>query len=145
MLKKINLGLIFLVFFFSSCEKGFLFFDDNSKTNGGSNTGIATGEWIISFYFDRNKNETSDYSGFSFDFGEDGVLSANSSEGNYEGAWRKGSDDSKEKLIISFASPERLKEMSDDWEILTESDDLIKLKHKSGGDGHESFLTFERK
>ncbi len=141
---SVILSVIFLSAFFFSCEDALQFLDDNSNSNSGNEIIISEGQWRITNYTDRAKNETSDYNGYEFNFEDNGTIVVLNNLNNYTGTWRTGNDDSKDKFIIAFNAPERLREISDDWEIVEQTDSKLELYHKSGGDGHESFLTFEK-
>lgn len=137
-------GLILVTSIFFSCEDALDFLDDHSNSNSGTETLISDGLWNITNYLDRSKNETSDYIGYQFNFENNGTVIVYNNNNNFSGTWKTGNDDSKDKLIIDFSSPDLLEELSEDWEILQQNDAKIELYHKSGGDGHESFLTFEK-
>lgn len=101
-------------------------------------------DWKISFYSDKSKVETDDYSEYIFSFESTGKIIASNDEDIFAGRWKEGYDDSKSKFFISFDKPYELEEISEDWEIISTSDKKLELYHKSGKDGHESFLTFEK-
>jgi hypothetical protein len=53
-------------------------------------------------------------------------------------------DDSKVKLVLSFATPANFVEISDDWQVIERTDSRIKLQDLSGGNGGTDYLTFEK-
>ncbi len=131
-----------LLFAFTSCE------DDSSNTVIGTTDDVTNtvqaGEWVITYYYDSDHEETSDYSGYSFTFADDGILTAVKDNATATGTWSTVSDDSTIKLVISFASPGLLEELSDDWHVIERTSVKIRLEDVSGGNGGTDYLTFER-
>jgi len=129
-----------------SCSK-----DDNnpSSKNMVSNT-VSGGSWRITYFFDTDKEETDHFSGYVFTFGSNGILTAISGVNTYTGSWNvtnsNSSDDNLDDLdfSISFAAPSDFEELSEDWEILSRTDNKIELRHVSGGNGGTDLLTFEK-
>jgi hypothetical protein len=142
-MKKLSLIAIACAFtLFISCDK-----DDNS-TNGVStavvsNT-VSQGNWRITYYWDSDHDETSDFSGYTFSFGGSNVLTATNGGSSITGTWTTGTDDSKTKLILNFSSPESFAEISDDWHVIEITDTRIKLQDVSGGGSGTDYLTFEK-
>jgi hypothetical protein len=125
-----------------SCSKD----DDNSSSiNPGNVTNTVTsGTWRITYYWDTDHEETSNFSGYSFSFGSNSVLTATKTGSTVTGTWSTGTDDSKTELIIAFASPDSFVEISDDWEVIEMTDTRIKLLDVSGGNGGTDQLIFEK-
>ncbi|MBL7776132.1 MAG: hypothetical protein JNK89_09030, partial [Saprospiraceae bacterium] len=55
----------------SACTKSS---DDNS--NPPNNSALVGSKWVVSYFFDKDKDETSDFAGYSFEFGSNGTLTA---------------------------------------------------------------------
>ena len=106
------------------------------------------GSWRISSYIDSGKDETSDYNGYSFDFADNGLLSATNGSNTYNGSWSVTNDSSSSSsqddidFNIFFSAPENFEELSDDWDIVSVSNSKIELIDVSGGDGETDSLTF---
>lgn len=130
--------LLSLLAVFTSCSKT----DDSipaSNQSGELKQKIVNDVWIISSYIDKSKNETHNYSGYTFEFSANGTLTANVSGTVFTGSWsigseHSGSDDSSHqsddsnKLIISITGNEQMEEVSDDFQIVSFSDQQIILK-----------------
>lgn len=142
------------VFFISSCDKedttdNQLTAEDVSKVR----TIMTAGQWKITYYFD-DKDETSDYTSFVFTFNADGVLSVTNGSIAATGSWSieedfgDSSDDSSSDdgidFNIFFSNPDIFEELTDDWDIVSYSENKIELKDVSGGDGTTDFLTIEK-
>lgn len=156
--KVIFLSLLFTL---ASCSSN----DDNDNSSGGGAGGgggtggnvntqidelrtiMASGTWIITFYFDNNQEETNDYRTFSFIFNPQGSLNASDGIDSNNGTWSVTPDSSGDGEIdfnISFASPPDFEELSDDWDVTSYSNDKLELRDISGGNGNTDLLTFER-
>jgi hypothetical protein len=119
---------------FISCKKD----DDNPTTNDTS--GVSTGTWKVSLFTDSGKNETANFSSYSFTFKNDGTATAN----DKPGTWSINS--SKTKFNINFGEKsdanKPLGELTDDWVIISVTSNEIKLKDDNEDSGE--FLTFTR-
>ena len=107
--------------------------DNNNDDNGNSADQvreIATdGTWRISYFFDTDEDETSNFNGYTFTFGEDGTLTAVSGTTTVTGDWsviddssNSSSDDDgnssdDDDFNIFFPVPE-----SNDFEDLNDED-----------------------
>ena len=113
---------------------------------------VQSGTWVIAKYMENSIDKTSNFSGYEFDFGSDGVLNASNQTTSLSGAWSilsdsGNDDDSSDDDIdfnIFFTSPNNFAEISEDWEIVSYSSSRIELTHTSGGDGSIGSLIFEK-
>jgi hypothetical protein len=126
--------------------------DNSAEIQNVINT-AGSGNWVITYFFDTDSDETSNYSGYEFTFGENGVLTASNETNTYTGTWSvtddsNSSDDSSDDddidFNISFMSPANFEELSDDWDIISHSSTKIELIDISGGNGGTDYLTFEK-
>jgi len=121
-MKKIIINFVFVIAIaitFSSCKK-----DDNSNSN--SNTNISSSKWQVSYFYDNTKEETYKFNGYEFEFKSDGMLVAYHSAGNTSGTWSLNSSSNKFIIYLSSVSP--LDDLNDDWIILENSDNKIRLR-----------------
>lgn len=124
----------------SSCSKN----DDNSITAGSVSSTVSSGTWRVTYYWDTDHEETSNFSGYAFTFAGGNVLTAVNGGSTVTGTWQTGTDNSTVKLIISFVTPANFAEISEDWHVLERTDTKIRLQHVSGGSGGTDYLTFEK-
>ena len=131
--------------------------DDNDRRNSDEaitdvqNT-AANGQWRITYFFDTDKEETDNFTGYIFEFNNGDILTTTNGSNNYSGRWsvtHDGSHDDNSKFAdidfnIEFTSPDDFEELSEDWEIISLSDSKIELRHVSGGNGGTDLLTFEK-
>lgn len=137
-MKKIQTLLLcgFALFLFS-CKK-------DKDLNADNTTSILlNGNWKVTSYIDSGQNETSNFSGHSFDFNDGGVVSVNTGSASVQGSWSTGEDDSHVKLNLSFPSNPH-EDLSDDWHVISQTSSKIELEDVSGGNGGTDYLTFER-
>lgn len=113
------------------------------------NATIKTGNWHISKFIDSGQDELSHFSGYTFVFGNDGILTANNGINVYVGTWEitaSSLDDSEGNyhLNISFNYDNYFKDLTEDWTFLSHDDVQIVTQHISGGNGGTDYLTFNK-
>lgn len=141
--------------------------DDSDSNNDDSNNGnsadqvsatMEDGTWRITYFFDTDEDETSDFAGYSFDFRSDGSLVATKSGTTVEGTWSvqdgssndsndddgNSSDDDDFNIFFPVPDSSDFEDLNDDWDIITFSSTKIELTDVSGGNGGTDFLTFEK-
>ena len=146
------LACVFMLSTASTCSN-----DDNPSSSSDPNPVINTvnqGTWRVTYYYDTDSDETSDFTGYNFTFGASNVLSATNGTNTYTGSWSVTSDDSDDSnddssssdldFNILFASPANFAELSDDWDIISRTDTKVQLIDISGGNGGTDYLTFEK-
>jgi hypothetical protein len=102
-----------------SCSKS----NDNNVTPSNTDkTQQVSGNWTVTYYLDSGKDETSDFSGYSFAFNTPDVLLASSGSNSFTGTWRIGDsssddDSSSNKLVIMISGNKAMDDLSHDWLI----------------------------
>ena len=116
--------------------------NDDNASNGTDDILINGGSWRVTYFWDKDKDETSDFSGYTFIFEEGGIFKATKSGTSISGTWQLNS--SSNKLIINTSvATKPLDELNDDWIILNKSDKKIELQDDRDDNEGEEFLTFE--
>jgi hypothetical protein len=112
---------------------------------------VQAGEWRITSFMDSGKDETSHFSGYTFSFGSNRTLTSTNGSINYSGSWSithsNSNDDSPHRDLdfnILFNLTNQFEDISEDWQIVSQSSTRIELIHISGGNGGTEYLTFER-
>lgn len=111
---------------------------------------ITDGSWRISLFNDSGIDETSDFSGYTFNFEDNGSLVASSATGTLNGTWQvtdsNSNDDSPDDLhfYINFNVTNDFQDLNDDWDIVSNSSTVLELSDVSGGNGTTDLLTFEK-
>jgi hypothetical protein len=135
-MKIIGLAIVTLVFA-TSCKK---------QTINKIDDSIVEGEWKVTLFQEDGNNETNDYTAYRFKFNSDGSVTVQPGLLTviYTGTWKTVKDSDHVDFILNFATPANLEELSDDWEVLSESKTKLELEDVSGGDGSIDKLTFEK-
>ncbi|WP_052671363.1 hypothetical protein [Aequorivita vladivostokensis] len=103
---------------------------------------LTSGSWFVTYFFD-DEDETDDFAGYEFTFAPDNTAQAENSTNTVSGTWQLTPSTTPD-LILFFGNSDPFDELDEDWDIIEATQDIIKLKHMSGGDGSVDFLTFER-
>lgn len=123
----------------SNCSEGGGGVDDSALV-----TALTTGDWYVTYFFD-DTDETTDFADFTFNFNSDGTATATDLSGSTNGSWSTSAgDETVLELNLNFGATIPLDQIAEDWDVLEYSNDIIRLKDLSGGDGSTDFLTFER-
>ncbi|MFM7176976.1 MAG: hypothetical protein ACKO0X_06105 [Bacteroidota bacterium] len=126
-----------------SCKK-----DDTSTLEGQIRSNIESGKWRISKFIDSGDDETSNFSGYNFDFGTSGSVTATNGVNSYTGTWSitdSNSDDdnlSDLDFNLNFNLTNNFQDLNDDWDFISQSETKIELIDVSGGNGGTDYLTF---
>lgn len=135
-MKIIRLALVILVFA-PSCKK---------HTINKIEDSIVEGEWNVTLFQEDGNNETKDYTGYRFKFNTDGSVTVQPGLLTviYTGTWKTEKDSGHVDFILNFTTPANLEDLSDEWEVLSESKTKLELEDVSGGNGSIDKLTFEK-
>lgn len=98
--------------------------------------------WQVTWFWDQDKDETSDFDGYDFYFRANQVFEAVRSGSTTSGTWQVTSDDGSQRLVLFISADKPLSELNDDWIILESSENTIKLKDDN--DVHLEELTFSK-
>jgi hypothetical protein len=115
-----KLVLLALTISLASCSKSS---DDNTNPDAsGNNNGQITGDWKVTYYFDSGKDETGDYTGYTFNFNDTGSLQAVSTSAAFTGTWSIGekNDDnsnSSSRMVIMITGNKAMDDLQDNWVI----------------------------
>lgn len=126
---------------------------ESDCTSGGGGGGVddtalvaalTMGDWYVTYYFD-DEDETADFADYVFNFASNNTATATAPSGTTNGTWSTSAGDETElELNLNFGVIDPLDELAEDWDVLEATNDIIRLKDVSGGDGSIDFLTFER-
>ena len=104
---------------------------------------ITSGTWYVSSFIEDTTDETYHFNGYNFTFSSNGTAIAVKNATTINGTWSNYMDDGYSKLDLSF-NGNLLDELEDDWRVLEFSENLIKLRHESGGSGEIHYLSFSK-
>ena len=158
---KWSLGMMMFALFISCSSDDSDSNNNNSPDNGTSadqvSANMESGNWRITYFFDTDQDETSDFAGWVFSFNSDGTLVASKNGETVEGTWSveddssnsssdddgNSTDDDDFNIFFPPASSD-FEDLNDDWDIIRFSANKIELTDVSGGNGGTDFLTFEK-
>ncbi len=123
----------------SSCDGGD---DENTVTPPGSII-LQEGKWSITYYFDKTKEETYHFDGYTFEFGTNGSLTAVKGTDSVLGKWLMTTSNSPDEITIDFGASNPFDELNEDWKVEEKTSLNVRLSHESGSGGIEK-VTFTR-
>lgn len=108
---------------------------------------VVSVPWKINLFVEDDNNETSHFEGYTFTFLVTNKVLATKGIDTHIGTWYvvdDGNEDSESGLTfnIEFTAPESFVSLTEDWGVITATQEMIRLKHTSGGDGSIDYLTF---
>jgi len=129
--------------------------DDNSSSSSQDPTPVINaatqGTWRVTSYIDSGTDETNHFTGYSFTFGNGGVLTATNGSNTVTGTWSVVNDNTNDDspsndldFNIGFTAPANFADLTDDWDIVSYSDTTISLIDISGGNGGTDTLVFTK-
>jgi len=156
-----NILIIALALVTVACSK------DESNTPATNNSNSAqqvtalmtqTGSWKITYFWDTDKDETNNFTGYVFNFNSDGTLTAVKGNTTVSGTWSVvddssnsssdddggSTDDDDFNIFFSVSANSDFDDLIDDWDIISATANKIELTDVSGGNGGTDFLTFEK-
>jgi hypothetical protein len=103
---------------------------------------IEGGTWTVGLYMEDNKDETSDFNGYTFEFKKGGTFAATlPTSAIINGTWSYDNNSTKYKFSIS--GTDKLDKINDDWLIISKSSSLIELKNFNSS--KNELLSFKKK
>ncbi len=112
------------------------------------------GIWEITYFYDSGHEETGNFSGYSFNFNEDGTLVAVNGNTEVTGTWSvfeiddlPSDDDGSmtenvNKLSLFFVTPDEFLDLNKEWDIIYITENHIEVSHENGGNDQINYLTF---
>lgn len=153
---KISLFFLLSSLFFIACSDDD---DDNGSSNNQQiiqsvNNNAKSGTWKITQFIDSGQDELSNFSGYTFTFGDNGVLTATNGQNTLTGTWSvtnssDSNDDSPDNdvdfnIFFNVDDSNPFEDLNDDWDITSQNASKIELIDISGGNGGTDLLTFEK-
>ena len=133
--------------------------DDSNDNNTNNNSNLIaqanqvaqSGSWRISYFWDTDKDETSNFAGYVFNFNSDGTLVATGNNNTVNGTWSvtdssssssSSSNDVDFNIFFNVPQTSDFEDLNDDWDIISITNNMMELTDVSGGNGGTDFLTF---
>jgi hypothetical protein len=133
--------------------------DDDDGSSNNNNAEIQqienqaeSGTWQITSYIDSGQDETNDFSGYNFTFASNGTITATNGNNTETGTWSvtgsnsssSSNDDIDFNIFFNVPDTNDFEDLNDDWDIISHSNNMIRLRDVSGGNGGTDTLTFEK-
>ncbi len=139
---SIKLFLLALTISLASCSKSNDDNPSNNNNNSNNTTEQVSGEWKVTYYFDSGKDETHNYSGYTFTFNTGGQMQAVNGSGTYNGTWQLGDrssdyDSASNKFVINITGNKQMDDLQDDWLIVKITNTEIWLQDDNITSGEE--------
>jgi hypothetical protein len=141
-MKRVGFIVLFLALFLGACKK---------KQIKNIEKAMVEGTWKVTKYVAEGEDYTSLFSSSTFTFSENGSVTITGAM-NVTGTWDVAkendsddddiSDDKHVEFILNLPYP--YDELSEDWEIESNSDSKLELKDKSNNGESVDYLTFEK-
>ena len=134
------------LFYLTSCSNN----DPIIPSQNVIENNVKTGAWKITSFVDSGKDETNHFSGFTFTFGTNNIITSANGSVTYTGTWSISdsnlNDDKPKDLAfnILFNLTNDFESLNEDWQIVSQTSNRIELIHVSGGNGGTDYLTFEK-
>jgi hypothetical protein len=134
------------VVYMTSCSNG----DQVIPSQTVIENNVKTGGWKITSFVDSGKDETNHFTGFTFTFGANDIITSTNGSVTYTGTWNISdsnlNDDNPKDLDfnILFNLSNDFEDLTEDWQIVAQTSTRIELIHVSGGNGGTDYLTFEK-
>jgi hypothetical protein len=112
---------------------------------------LTSGAWHITYFYETDRVETSNYIDHVFTFGASDVLTVAYGKDTFSGSWKLLDNNSSNDLlndlhmVIAFESTLKLYDLSGDWYIQEVTDTKVTLIDTHNGKGSTDKLTFEKK
>lgn len=117
--------------------------DDVGTWNPSFTTVLTTGNWYVSYFEEDGDVETSNYNGFNFTYFANSNVEVIKNSVTTLGTWTTYIDGGYNKIEFTFVNPD-LESLQEDWIILEYNQNIIRLKHVSGGNGGTDYLNFTK-
>ncbi len=106
--------------------------------------------WRITSFIDSGRDETNHFTGFSFSFSSNSVVTAANGSTVHTGTWSVTDDQVNDDspgipdFTLFFNLTNDFSDLNEDWQVQSRSDTRIDLIHVSGGNGGTDYLTFTK-
>lgn len=106
-----------------------------SKSSGGGTTDtiasiVTQGTWKVHLFLNDTKDETANYSTYTFTFNSNGSMTAVNGGVTTNGTWTETVDSGKTKFVLKWAGggiPVLLLQIEEDWILKSKSATMIEL------------------
>lgn len=108
---------------------------------------LTTGSWFVILYDEDGNDETCAYVEYEFSFNLNGTATATSESETRYGLWALENDNGELDLVLDFDTAgqnDPFENLNEDWDVLENTPQTIKLKDESGGNNSVDYLYLGR-
>jgi hypothetical protein len=112
---------------------------------------IATrGTWRITYYWNRDHEETVNFNGYNFTFGADNILTVTNGVNNYTGYWNVTENNSSTnstadlRFNFAFTSPPVFRDIPDNWNFGTLYGGEMQFTYLIESENKAYYITFTK-
>lgn len=122
--------------------------DDKDSVKEITDT-VKDGLWRISYFYNSDKDQTVNYEGYQFVFGDSNILAATKETNSYTGQWSVAKSTSDNDLYstifkVSIGPNDIFQDINRDWKVIENTGSYITLKDDSQGEKAINYLTFQK-
>jgi hypothetical protein len=106
---------------------------------------LQTSQWNVTYFF-NNRDASAELIGYTFIFQGDGSLQVIRNDQSLSGAWSSYQSTHEQlKLNLEFKTSDgNFRQLTQDWVVVEQSENKIRLRHNAGLNVQPSELTLER-
>jgi hypothetical protein len=108
---------------------------------------LTSGSWFVILYDENGNDGTCNYVEYEFSFNVNGTATATSDSETRYGLWTLEIDSGELDLVLdfdTFGKNDPFEDLNEDWDVLANTPQTIKLKDESGGNNTVDHLYFGR-
>ena len=132
----LSTALFILLLSITSCER--------EGSDASVTQAMSSGTWKVTLFSERGNDETTDFSGYTFTFNDNGTLVVVKNAITTTGSWSYNSSSNKFNIDLGIKSDlnKPLGELTDDWKIISKTDTGLSLTDDNPASAE--FLTFSK-
>jgi len=135
-IKQTTFLILISASFLAGCKK-----NSSSSPSPATNASsiLMTGSWRVSYYHESGNDHTSNFSGYTFTFNSNGIMTSSNLSGTTNGTW--SSDDSHNEFHMSIGNSSPLSDISNGWLIISATSTEIDMKDDNSSHNEEFHFT----
>ena len=114
--------------------------------NGGPNdlgTVVGDGTCYITYYFNNNIVQTSDFNGYNFTFNSTNTINVLGNGNTINGTWEINSNGNEKRIEFEFEG-NILERLSEKWKVVEYTNNIIRLRLVGEGNGGNNYVYFTK-
>lgn len=121
----------------TACKK-----DDSEIISNDTPSDLTSGVWKISYYYDKDKDQTMEYGEFRFEFKNSGEININNNCCRFAGTWSTDKSDGISRIVLNTGTTYPLEKLNDEWKVIENMGNKLKLEEVEDNGGGIEYLNF---